>query len=394
MGYYDDYLEHHGILGQKWGVRRFESANGHLTAAGKNRYTTDANGDYQKVKKTSSGSKVSSTGKKEGSEEEEPKKKGLTDKQKKMIIAGAAVAGTALAAYGGYKLYQLNNQAKEGLAADLHQKAVKNMVEGRKMEALGDSMVFTKDTGNALTNSRNWDVGVSYQREGGFQRHLGEDQYQRAKSKDFTLKEKYDYLKSGKTASDDSQMKMHRELIDKEREKRAGIEKHYSNLRRQQELEAQKAFKATQNSNNGGNPYAKAPSNLNPIQKAAWNASVSLANKSREKNSSSTNKVASEASKLARSVTAEGPKSFNIPSQTTARQMGIKPQSFNIPSQTFSRSSQNPSTTVKASSSQTTKRVANTVSIHGQTKFSQAAKANDDLVNELIKKNAKALSGF
>lgn len=33
-----DYLAHHGIRGQKWGVRRFENANGTLTAAGKARY--------------------------------------------------------------------------------------------------------------------------------------------------------------------------------------------------------------------------------------------------------------------------------------------------------------------------------------------------------------------
>lgn len=32
-----DYLEHHGILGQKWGVRRFRKPNGGLTAAGKKR---------------------------------------------------------------------------------------------------------------------------------------------------------------------------------------------------------------------------------------------------------------------------------------------------------------------------------------------------------------------
>ena len=32
---YDDYLMHHGILGQKWGVRRFQNPNGSLTAAGK-----------------------------------------------------------------------------------------------------------------------------------------------------------------------------------------------------------------------------------------------------------------------------------------------------------------------------------------------------------------------
>lgn len=37
MGYYDDVLEHHGILGQKWGVRRFQNADGTLTAKGKER---------------------------------------------------------------------------------------------------------------------------------------------------------------------------------------------------------------------------------------------------------------------------------------------------------------------------------------------------------------------
>ena len=33
-----DTLSHHGIKGQKWGVRRFQNANGSLTSAGKSRY--------------------------------------------------------------------------------------------------------------------------------------------------------------------------------------------------------------------------------------------------------------------------------------------------------------------------------------------------------------------
>lgn len=35
-----NYLEHHGILGQKWGVRRFQNEDGTLTAAGKRRLAT------------------------------------------------------------------------------------------------------------------------------------------------------------------------------------------------------------------------------------------------------------------------------------------------------------------------------------------------------------------
>lgn len=36
--YSENYLAHHGIKGQRWGVRRFENADGTLTPAGKERY--------------------------------------------------------------------------------------------------------------------------------------------------------------------------------------------------------------------------------------------------------------------------------------------------------------------------------------------------------------------
>lgn len=34
----NDILAHHGILGQKWGVRRYQNPDGSLTSAGKKRY--------------------------------------------------------------------------------------------------------------------------------------------------------------------------------------------------------------------------------------------------------------------------------------------------------------------------------------------------------------------
>ena len=62
MGYFysDEELAHHGILGQKWGVRRFENEDGSLTSAGKARYHTDSEGNYQKLKTAKSNYKAAS----------------------------------------------------------------------------------------------------------------------------------------------------------------------------------------------------------------------------------------------------------------------------------------------------------------------------------------------
>ena len=52
----EEYLEHHGILGMKWGVRRYQNKDGTLTAAGKKR-AAKVESEYSKLmgeKKTSS----------------------------------------------------------------------------------------------------------------------------------------------------------------------------------------------------------------------------------------------------------------------------------------------------------------------------------------------------
>ena len=52
MGDFDnisyDEIKHHGIKGQKWGVRRFQNADGSLTADGRKRYGSE---DMRNVKK-------------------------------------------------------------------------------------------------------------------------------------------------------------------------------------------------------------------------------------------------------------------------------------------------------------------------------------------------------
>lgn len=79
----DLYLMHHGVKGQKWGVRRYQNTDGTRTAEGKKR-----------ISKTSTKAKVIKAAK-----------------------IGGTVAGTALAAYGTYKLGKsgkLNQLAKVG----------------------------------------------------------------------------------------------------------------------------------------------------------------------------------------------------------------------------------------------------------------------------------------
>ena len=37
-----EYICHHGIKGQKWGIRRYQNPDGSLTEAGKKRYKKDS----------------------------------------------------------------------------------------------------------------------------------------------------------------------------------------------------------------------------------------------------------------------------------------------------------------------------------------------------------------
>lgn len=75
----EECLAHHGVKGQKWGVRRYQNFDGTLTSDGKKRYRDNSN-----------------------SNKELKEILYLSDKQKKAIKIGAAIAGNILLAYGIY----------------------------------------------------------------------------------------------------------------------------------------------------------------------------------------------------------------------------------------------------------------------------------------------------
>lgn len=72
----DKFLSHHGIKGMKWGIRRYQDANGEYTPAGKKRYLTDKTAKIQRDIDSFKGHE-----------------KGITDKKGKVLLTKEDVAG-------------------------------------------------------------------------------------------------------------------------------------------------------------------------------------------------------------------------------------------------------------------------------------------------------------
>ena len=111
---YTDEIYHHGIKGQKWGIRRFQNRNGTLTAAGKKRKSNKTKGLSKEAKRANAIKKKSVHQMTNKELSELNKRQELENKYKQnnpsTIKKGMKVAGTIVATMGTISALYNNSQ--------------------------------------------------------------------------------------------------------------------------------------------------------------------------------------------------------------------------------------------------------------------------------------------
>lgn len=160
-GYYQPYwvengdeLEHFGIKGMKWGIRRYQNPDGTLTEAGKKRYGTAENLQATKQKRKETAIKVVKTSAK--------------------VAAGAAATALAVAgANAGIKL-----------ASDIAFKVAVNDINNGRAVSIGTKAILALDaTLNKVKvssiNSLNKTLNIQHRTRTGFKRTAARDRVQK-----------------------------------------------------------------------------------------------------------------------------------------------------------------------------------------------------------------------
>jgi len=134
---FTDELYHHGVRGQKWGVRRYQNTDGSYKSGAQGRYTDDGSPGVNKSRRTSGGN---SGGRSKSSNAKNNKSKGPRKKMstKKKVAIGLGVAGTALAAYGAYKYSKRIKDTASKHVLDTASKTANSWREQTKLKAHGD----------------------------------------------------------------------------------------------------------------------------------------------------------------------------------------------------------------------------------------------------------------
>ena len=125
-------LYHHGIKGQKWGVRRYQNPDGSLTAEGL-ALRAKSGGDTNKNSSNSS------------ADSKKAKKQQRNKKLKTAVIIGASLAAAALAGYGIYRYAKANNTNSKTASNLQSLTKIRNQLESnRQQQASSQFQQITK----------------------------------------------------------------------------------------------------------------------------------------------------------------------------------------------------------------------------------------------------------
>ena len=111
--YYESTLTHHGVKGQKWGVRRFQNKDGSLTSAGKKRAEEYREKELSRLDKKYDSSRLDKRIKKHIDQYNE----NPTDKKKNRLLSETA-ASLTLAGFHAAERAKLKNMTLEELNAE------------------------------------------------------------------------------------------------------------------------------------------------------------------------------------------------------------------------------------------------------------------------------------
>lgn len=179
MVYYEsNYLCHYGLKGMKWGTRRWQFQDGRFNDAGKTRYFGQNSshrpdsvrvlqGDPPKQNRSSDSGK----NEKNGRSFDKEKAKKIA---KNVAIGAAIVGGTALVAYGGYKVYQAGgfSTVSKNLKAKMRETKLEDLKLNEEFKAEKASIKAEGKKNLARIRENTKIEFAKIRNEGAFQRHI------------------------------------------------------------------------------------------------------------------------------------------------------------------------------------------------------------------------------